>query len=67
MYGLIAKAPMRRMVKRNVVNMLAQLYTQREGAAPGDDQPSAESIPEPVMKLLRLKARISRLFRRPQA
>jgi len=64
MYGLIAEAPMRRMVKRNVVATLAQLYVQREGAAVDDDEMVAESVPAPVMTLLRARERIRRLFRR---
>lgn len=64
MYGLIAEAPMRRMVKRNVVATLAQLYVQREGAAVEDDELVAESVPAPVMALLRLRERLRRLFRR---
>jgi len=67
MYGLIAKAPLRRMVKRNVVNILAQLYTQRDQAEPGEDEPSAESVPKPVMQLLRLKMRLRRMFQRPKS
>ena len=64
MYGLIAEAPLRRMVKRNVVNMLAQLYAQRENGASDEDELAADSVPKPVIQILRLKARLRRLFQR---
>jgi glutamate/tyrosine decarboxylase-like PLP-dependent enzyme len=67
MYGLIAKAPLRKMVKRNVVSMLAQLYTQRDQASVDEDELSAGSVPKPVMQFLRLKARLRRIFQRPRA
>lgn len=68
MYGLIAKAPMRRMVKRNVVGMLAQLYVQRPQATQdgdgADDGPQEPGVPKPLLQLLRLKARVAGLFKR---
>jgi len=68
MYGLIAKAPLRRMVKRNVVGMLAQLYVQRPGdAGDGDgdeDGPAEPGVPKPLLQLMRLKARVAGLFKR---
>ncbi|MCX5772622.1 MAG: pyridoxal-dependent decarboxylase, partial [Candidatus Hydrogenedentes bacterium] len=64
MYGLIAEAPLRRMVKRNVVSMLAKLYVQRDQASIDEEEVSADSVPKPVMQLLRLKARLRRLFQR---
>ncbi|HUW60545.1 MAG TPA: aspartate aminotransferase family protein [Candidatus Bathyarchaeia archaeon] len=67
MYGLIAKAPLRKMVKRNVVNILAQLYIQRETGADDEEEVGADSVPKPVMQLLRLKMRIRRMFQRPKS
>ena len=67
MYGLIAEAPLRKMVKRNVVNMLTQLYTQRDHADLGDDEPSASSVPKPAIQFLRFKAWLRSLSKRPRA
>jgi sphinganine-1-phosphate aldolase len=65
MYGLIAKAPMRRMVKRNVVSVLAQLYTQKETADLGEeDAPEAGGVPKPLLALMRLKLKLNSLFGR---
>lgn len=69
MYGLIAKAPMRRMVWRNVVSILAQMYSQKEqadseGEADGHAGEDVPSVPKPLLQLMRLKARLGRLFGR---
>jgi glutamate/tyrosine decarboxylase-like PLP-dependent enzyme len=72
MYGLIAKAPMRRMVKRNVLAILDQMYSADGGmpvlgTEPGEDGaeggvPQA-GVPKPLLALMRLKARLGRLLR----
>lgn len=69
MYGLIAKMPLRRMVKRDVVTILARLYSQTGDAdveAIGDEesQPGAAAVPKPLLQLMRLKARLGKVFRR---
>jgi sphinganine-1-phosphate aldolase len=72
MYGLVAKAPMRRMVKKNVLALFEQMYSARGappdlGSAPAADgdpeEPApAQGVPKPVLQLMKLKARIERLF-----
>lgn len=66
MYGLIAKAPMRTMVKRNVVSILANLYAQKPDAGQETDEAeeSAPGVPKPVLFLMKLAARVKRLFGR---
>ncbi len=66
MYGLIAKAPMRSMVKRNVVSILANLYAQKPDSGRENDETedSAPSVPKPVLVLMRLASRVKRLFGR---
>ena len=69
MYGLIAKMPLRKMVKRNVVGILAQLYSQTGDAATaamGDESstPEAAGVPKPLLQLMRLKSRLGRMFSR---
>ncbi|NIA13578.1 MAG: aminotransferase class V-fold PLP-dependent enzyme [Nitrospiraceae bacterium] len=73
MYGLIAKAPMRRMVKNQVIDLIAGMYTADgevpdigpapEGAEEGAlvAPPSAPGVPKPVIWLMKLKARLGRL------
>lgn len=64
MYGLIAKMPLRNMVKRNVVDVIAKLYAAPDpGAAQngGDIAP----IPWPAMAFLRAKNWLGRLLYRP--
>jgi len=58
MYGLVAKAPMRRMVKRNVLQVLERLHSGAEDA--GD----ATRLPAPLLSLMRWRARLARLFGR---
>ena len=45
MYGLIAKAPMRTMVRRNVVSILANLYAQKPNTGQETDE-AEEAAPE---------------------
>lgn len=59
MYGLVAKAPMRRMVKRNVLQVLERLYGSEAGDGVG-----ATTLPAPLLRLMRLRARVARLFGR---
>jgi hypothetical protein len=76
MYGLIAKAPMRKMVKKNVLALFEQMYSAEGGVpdlgnvpddeerADGDKPPAPTGVPGPVLQLMKLKARIGRLLRR---
>lgn len=66
MYGLIAKAPLRTMVKRNVVSVLANLYAQKPAADPEADEveEAAPSVPGPVLLMMRLAARIKKILGR---
>jgi len=59
MYGLVAKAPMRRMVKRNVLQVIERLHS---GADDGGDD--ATRLPAPLLRLMRWRARLARLFGR---
>ena len=75
MYGLIAKAPMRRMVKQQVLALFEGMYSA-EGAIPdmgnvavtGDDEEGAApaaapaGVPKPVLLFMKLKARLSRML-----
>lgn len=76
MYGLIAKAPMRRMVRRQVVDLVAGMYSA-DGKIPdlgnipeGEEDEGApkahppEGIPPIVVKLMKLKARLGRFLGR---
>ena len=77
MYGLIAKAPMRRMVKRNVLELFGQMFSA-EGGVPdlvgasdnveGEEettpQAAAPGVPKPLLLLMKLKARLGRLLGR---
>ncbi len=65
MYGLIAKAPMRKMVKNNVVSMLTGMYAQdagRQDADGGEHGTDAPGVPKPILTLMRLKSRVQRMF-----
>jgi len=67
MYGLIAKMPLRGMVKKNVVEVIAKLYAAQEAEADSkaaQDDARIGSIPWPVMAFLRAKNRLERLLRR---
>ncbi len=59
MYGLVARAPMRRMVKRNVLKVIERLHS---GAGDGTDD--ATHLPAPLLRLMRWRARAARLFGR---
>jgi len=76
MYGLIAKAPMRSMVKQQVLALFEGMYSAEgkipdmgavsigEGDGDGEDTPApraAEGIPKPVIVLMKLWARVKRL------
>ena len=76
MYGLIAKAPMRRMIKQQVLALFEGMYSA-EGQLPdlgkaavtgdGDDGDApaavaAPGVPKPVLLFMKLKARISRML-----
>ena len=66
MYGIIAKMPLRGMVKKNVVDVIARLYTAPEaeaGQTDATDNDGMGSIPWPAMAFLRAKARLERLLR----
>ncbi|HNR35556.1 MAG TPA: aspartate aminotransferase family protein [Candidatus Hydrogenedentes bacterium] len=58
MYGLVAKAPMRRMVKRNVLQVLERLHTNDAYTD------NATHLPAPLLGLMRLRARVARLLGR---
>ncbi len=67
MYGLIAKAPMRRMVRNNVLSIIGQLYSG-DGAAPDLDAASdgagtPPGVPKPVLALMRMKAKLGSIWR----
>jgi len=75
MYGLIAKAPMRRMIRRNVLAIFEQMYSA-EGGVPNlgndpvdsDDEesgapPPPPGVPKLVLSLIKLKARLGHRFR----
>jgi glutamate/tyrosine decarboxylase-like PLP-dependent enzyme len=73
MYGLIAKAPLRRLVKRNVMAILEQMYsaeggTPNLGNLPADETEgpgrTAAPVPKIVLSMMKLKARLDRLLRR---
>jgi len=68
MYGLIARMPLRKMVKRNVVSLFADMYSG-EGGGPGTaaleaDEPEAApqepSVPKPILAIMRLWKRLAR-------
>ncbi|MCX5759743.1 MAG: pyridoxal-dependent decarboxylase, partial [Candidatus Hydrogenedentes bacterium] len=59
MYGLVARAPMRRMVKRNVLQVIERLHS---GTDDGTDD--ATRLPAPLLHLMRWWARVARLFGR---
>jgi glutamate/tyrosine decarboxylase-like PLP-dependent enzyme len=64
MYGLIAKAPMRSMVRRNVVAIFANLYAQRPGTGQEGEETedAAPGVPAPVLLLMRIISRVKRIF-----
>ena len=79
LYGLIAKAPMRKLVKRQVLAIIEKMYTA-EGGVPDLGAPSEESdednskpetrnpkpdagIPPLLLKAMKLASRVRRLFR----
>ena len=66
MYGLIAKAPMRGMVRKNVVSILANLYAQRPDTGQGSDEmeEAAPGVPKPVLLVMWLWSRAKRMFGR---
>lgn len=67
MYGLIAKMPLRSVIKKNVVDVIARLYAAPEAEAANTDAPDDTgmgAIPWPAMAFLRAKARLERLLRR---
>jgi sphinganine-1-phosphate aldolase len=65
MYGLIAKMPLRSMVKRNVVSIFAGLYTQKDQAAMEDaGEEETPGVPKPILLFMRIKAGLNRVFRR---
>lgn len=75
LYGLIAKAPMRRVIKRQVLAMVEGMYGA-DGEVPdlsgmpdvGEEEEgaprarAAEGVPKPVVLLMKLKARLARLL-----
>jgi hypothetical protein len=72
MYGLIAKAPMRRLVRRNVLAILEQMYSAAGGtpnlgnvAGEGEEgQTSPPGVPKILLQAMKLKARLDRMFGR---
>ncbi len=76
MYGLIAKAPLRRLVKKQVLGIIEQMHCASDetgnislSAESGEGGESAEAsaiapLPPLVLKAMRAKARLNRLFRR---
>ncbi len=80
LYGLIAKAPMRRMVKRQVLAIIEKMYSAEGGtpdlSAPDantegfesdiatDITPALATLPPLILKAMRLKARLVRFLHR---
>jgi len=61
-YGLIANAPMRRMVEKNVAAMVEEMYGP-EGITPElDSEKGSGGVPGPVLALMKLKSRLGNLF-----
>ncbi|MBX7256982.1 MAG: aminotransferase class V-fold PLP-dependent enzyme [Candidatus Hydrogenedentes bacterium] len=73
LYGLIAKAPMRRLVKRQVLAIVEKMYSAEGGipdlSAPQADAPTTENVSTPpalpplVVKAMKVTSRLKRLFR----
>ncbi len=64
MYGLMAKMPLRRVVKKNLTDIFMQMYSQTGHAETEEDGEDTPAIPKPLLQLMRLKARLGRLFSR---
>ncbi len=76
MYGLIAKAPLRRLVKRQVLGIVEQMYSANGGGKATDlpsgcgdagelpETPAVAPLPPLLIKAMRARAHLSRLFRR---
>lgn len=64
-YGLIANAPMRSLVEKNVLAMMEKMYGP-DGLAPqlgGDDNEKNEAVPGPLMAIMKIGNRLRRLRR----
>jgi hypothetical protein len=76
MYGLIAKAPLRKLVKKQVFGIVEQMYSATGGgsvaelsaeSAEAGDAPkegAIPSLPPLLIRAMRVKARLRRLFGR---
>lgn len=75
MYGLIAKAPMRKLVKRQVLALMEGMYgaegrmpdlgkTPELGESADEKAPSGGGVPPIVLKLMKAQAKIRNLFSR---
>jgi glutamate/tyrosine decarboxylase-like PLP-dependent enzyme len=65
-YGLIANAPIRGLVARNVLAMMEHMYSA-EGAMPqlsGNGKGGSDAVPGFVLKLLKFRSKVLRLFGR---
>ncbi len=61
-YGLMANAPLRKLVGKNVLAIMEQMYSAA-GEAPHLDAKSGGGVPGPVLQLMKLKSRLGDLLR----
>ena len=66
-YGLIANAPMRRMVHKNVLAMMEDMFSAK-GLMPklDADGEGGGSVPKALLAAMKLKARLGNLFRKDE-